>query len=265
MSMAAASHCPPEWLELRESADADARATALLPPLRAHLANTGRLVIHDLGCGTGAMARWSSGRLPGPQHWVMHDRDPVLLAHATAGPGVAMTTERGDLAGVRLTGASLVTASALLDLLTADEVAGLAAACAGSPALLTLSVTGRVELTPADPLDAAIEAAFNAHQRRVTDGRRLLGPDAPAVAAAAFERHGMTVRQHPSPWRLGPDQAALMAEWLTGRVAAASEQQDLGVRAQAYLRRRLAANAAGELRAVVHHRDLLALPGSVTR
>jgi hypothetical protein len=265
MSMAAASHCPPEWLELRESADADARATALLPPLRAHLANAGRLVVHDLGCGTGSMARWLSARLPGPQHWVMRDRDPVLLARATAGPGVTMTTERGDLADVRLTGASLVTASALLDLLTANEVAGLAAACAGSPALLTLSVTGRVELTPADPLDAAIEAAFNAHQRRVTEGRRLLGPDAPAVAAAAFERHGMTVRQHPSPWRLGRDQAALMAEWLTGRVAAAAEQRDLAVRAQAYLRRRLAANTAGELRVVVHHRDLLALPGSVTR
>ena len=75
----------------------------------------------------------------------------------------------------------------------------------------------------------------------------------------------MTVRRHASPWRLGPDQSALLAEWLTGRVAAAAEQHDLGVRAQEYLRRRLAANAAGGLRAVVHHRDLLALPGSVPR
>jgi hypothetical protein len=264
MSMAAASHCPPEWLELRESADADARAAELLPPLTAFLEKTEPLVIHDLGCGTGSMARWLSGRLPGPQHWILHDRDPVLLARATVGTSeVTMTTERGDITGVRPAGASLVTASALLDLLTADEVAGLAATCQGCPALLTLSVTGRVELTPADPLDAAIEAAFNAHQRRVTAGRRLLGPDAPAVAAAAFERHGMTVRQRPSPWRLGPGQAALMAEWLVGRVTAACEQQpDLAVPAEAYLRRRLDACVAGELRVVVHHRDLLALPGA---
>ena len=268
MSMAAAADCPPEWLELRERADAAARADALLPPLRAYLANEERLVIHDLGCGTGSMARWLSARLPGPQHWIMHDRDPVLLARATAGTGegVTMSTERGDITGVRLSGASLVTASALLDLLTAEEVTGLAAACAGRPALLTLSVTGRVELTPADPLDAAIGAAFDAHQRRVTGGRRLLGPDAPAVAVEAFERHGMTVRQHASPWRLGPDQAALTAEWLAGRVAAACEERpDLAVRANAYLRRRLDACAAGELRVVVGHRDLLALPGACAR
>ena len=32
--------------------------------------------------------------------------------------------------------------------------------------LLALTVVGRVALTPADPLDARIGAAFNAHQRR---------------------------------------------------------------------------------------------------
>jgi hypothetical protein len=30
---------------------------------------TGRWVIHDLGCGTGAMGRWLAPVLPGPQHW----------------------------------------------------------------------------------------------------------------------------------------------------------------------------------------------------
>ena len=40
--------------------------------------------------------------------------------------------------------------------------------------LLALTVVGRVALTPAEPLDARIGAAFNDHQRR--DG--LLGPDA---------------------------------------------------------------------------------------
>ena len=42
---------------------------------RRHLPAAGRLVIHDLGGGSGAMGRWLAPRLPGPQHWVVHDRD----------------------------------------------------------------------------------------------------------------------------------------------------------------------------------------------
>jgi hypothetical protein len=270
--------CTPEWLALREGADAAARAPELLGPLLAHLAAApppaGRLVIRDLGCGTGSMGRWLAGRLPGAQRWIMHDRDPEVLALAAAGvygPArdggpVTVAAERRDVTGLRpdeLAATSLVTASALLDLLTADEVDDLAEVCAGArrPALLTVSVAGRVELDPADPLDAEVAAAFDAHQRRVTGGRRLLGPDAPAVAAAAFTRRGATVHTRPSPWRLGPDQAALTAEWLRGWVAAACEQRPgLAPRAEAYLRRRLDACAAGALRVLVWHDDLLAIP-----
>ena len=53
---------------------------------RRHLPATGRRVIHDLGCGTGAMGRWLAPLLPGPQHWVVHDRDADLLAVAAADP-----------------------------------------------------------------------------------------------------------------------------------------------------------------------------------
>lgn len=278
MSTPGASRFSPDWLALRESADAAARATELLDPLRAHLANvpqgTERLVIRDLGCGTGSLGRWLAGRLRGPQHWILHDRDPELLARAGAsmtgtaaeGSPVTVETQEGDLTGLRaidLAGTSLVTASALLDLLSFSEVDGLAAACvdAGCPALLTLSVVGTVELAPADPLDDEIAAAFNAHQRRSTCGRRLLGPDAVTVTTKAFERRGAVVRSRPSAWRLGADHAALAQEWLLGWVAAAREQQpDLALRGDAYLRRRLNACAAGELRVVVEHRDLLALP-----
>ncbi|MFD5073459.1 class I SAM-dependent methyltransferase [Streptomyces sp. NPDC058371] len=269
----------PRWLELREGADADARAHDLLDPLRIRLANLpGRhrgLIIHDLGCGTGSMGRWLAPHLDGPQHWVLHDRDPYLLHFATVGAPraaadgsrVTVTTQRGDigrLTGDVLTGASLVTASALLDVLTRDELDVLAAACvgAGCPALLTLSVAGRVELTPADPLDAEIGEAFNAHQRR----GELLGPDAITAACEAFAQQGATVRVHPSPWRLGAVHAPLTAEWLRGWVAAAVEQRpDLAAAAEAYLRRRLDQCEAGELRAVVHHSDILALPGPTGR
>lgn len=264
------------WLTLREPADAAARATELLDPLRDYLARipTSRLVIRDLGCGTGALGRWLAGRLGGQQHWILHDRDPDLLAHAgssaigaTADGGrVTREIRQGDvteLCATDLAGTSLVAASALLDLLTGSEVEGLARTCAaaGCPALLTLSVTGQVELTPSHPLDAEVAAAFDAHQRRTIGERRLLGPDAPAAATEAFERHGTLVHSRPSPWRLDTGQSALAAEWLRGWVGAACEQRpDLARYAADYLRQRQAACAAGELRVVVHHVDLLALP-----
>ncbi|MGW0823258.1 class I SAM-dependent methyltransferase [Streptomyces sp. NPDC002845] len=264
----------PQWLELRESADAEARATELLDPLRLRLANLPRraagLVVHDLGCGTGSMGRWLAPLLDGAQQWVLHDHDPDLLHLATVraprtaadGSPVTVTTRRGaigDLTADDLAGASLVTASALLDVLTPDEIEALATACvdAGCPALLTLSVAGRVELTPAHPLDDEIAEAFNAHQRR----GELIGPEAITVACEAFAQRGATVRVHPSPWQLGPEHAELTAQWLRGWVGAACEQRpELAARAQTYLAERLAACAAGEVRVVVHHSDVLALP-----
>ncbi|WUI02145.1 class I SAM-dependent methyltransferase [Spirillospora sp. NBC_00431] len=257
----------PSWLALRERADAAARAWDLIGPLRAALPPDGPLTIWDLGCGTGALGRWLSGRLRGPQHWVLHDNDPALLDQAranvyTSADGLTATIETrkgdiGDLHASDLVGASLVTASALLDVLTAAEIDTIAAAAA-CPALLTLSVVGRVRLSPPDPLDADLAAAFDAHQRR--DG--LLGPDAVTAASGAFGRRGATVQTRSSPWRLGPGQRELTAAWLRGWVAAATEQRpELAAAADGYLRRRLDACAAGGLTVEVQHLDLLAVPG----
>lgn len=260
------------WLRLREAADAAARAPELVEPIRRHLAATPRVVIHDLGAGTGSMGRWLAPRLPGPQHWIMYDRDADLLDRAAAemvdamghGEPVTVETRQGDITRLTandLAGASLVTASALLDLLTAEEVERMVAACAGArcPTLLMLSVTGAVELTPADPLDAEIGEAFTAHQRRTVDGRTLLGPAAVDAAVEAFARRGVGVRVRSSPWRLGADQTDLAAEWFTGWLAAACEQRpELTHPAAAYSDSRLAAAAAGRLGVVVEHQDLLA-------
>jgi SAM-dependent methyltransferase len=220
------------------------------------------LVIHDLGSGTGSMSRWLAPQLRHPQRWVCYDRDPHLLALAATDQ--AVQTRQRDITRLtedELAGASLITASALLDMFTREELERVVDAChrAGCPALLTISVTGRVELTPPDPLDQAVAAAFNAHQRRSTAGRTLLGPDAVGAAAAAFRRRGVDVVLRESPWRLGPEQADLAAEWLRGWLDAACEQQpELTNPAAEYASRRFAQAAAGELGVVVHHLDLLA-------
>jgi SAM-dependent methyltransferase len=262
------------WLALREPADAAARSTALVEELRPYLVDDRVTTVHDLGCGTGSMARWLAPRLSGPQHWVLHDRDAELLVLAGADPPrassdgapVSAETRHDDITRLDLSvlaDASLVTASALLDMLTSDELDRLVRDCAatGCPLLLTLSVTGLVDLAPANPLDALFVAAFNKHQRRASDIGRRLGPDALEAAVDGFARLGREVEVRPSPWRLGPDSTELTRQWLAGWVGPACEQRpELERLRHSYVQRRLAELDEGRLRVTVHHQDLLVHP-----
>ena len=264
----------PSWLELREAADGAARARDLVGQLRRRVPVEGRWSIHDLACGSGSMGRWLAPLLPGPQRWVLHDRDTDLLAMAAAdvpgpaadGAEVVIETRVSDVTQLRpddFAGATLVTASALLDLLTREELTRLIHACAGAgcPVLFALSVSGRVQLLPADPFDARIAAAFDAHQRRMTPRGRLLGPDAVEAAVDGFRRLGAEIAVRPSPWRLGATESELAVEWLTGWVDAACEQEpDLVPAADPYRHRRLREAAAGLLAVSVGHADLLVSP-----
>lgn len=267
----------PDWLRLREPADAASRSRDLVDEVRPLLAGD-RTVVHDLGSGTGSMARWLSPLLPGPQQWVLYDRDPELLALAAAHPPlevlhrtpVTVETRERDLTRLspeELDGATLITASALLDVLTDKDLAQLVAVCSavGVPALITLTVTGRVDLTPSHPLDPLLVEAFNAHQRRPTERGRLLGPTALGATADAFRSRGHRILVRTSPWMLDADDQPLIAAWLHGWVGAATEQRPmLAPRAATYLDHRLAQAASGHLRVTVEHQDLLVVmhPGS---
>ena len=264
----------PSWLDRREAADAAARSRELVDLLSRRVPAEGHWLIHDLACGSGSMGRWLAPLLPGPQHWVLHDRDADLLSMAAVnvpgpaadGADVAIETRVSDVTRLGqddFAGAALLTASALLDLLTWDELSRLVQACAGAgcPVLFALSVSGRVQLLPADPLDARIAAAFDAHQRRVTPRGRLLGPDAAKAVVESFRRLGAEVVVRPSPWRLRATESDLAFEWLTGWVDAASEQEpELALDAELYRRRRLREAADGALAVTVGHADLLVLP-----
>ena len=262
------------WLALREEADAAARSVELVEEVRARLPRAGGALIHDLGCGSGSMARWLAPKLHGPQHWVLHDRDAELLALAEAHPPragrdgepVTVETRCGDITRLdpgALSGATLVTGSALLDMLTEEEVDRLVGSCAQSacPVLITLSVVGHVELDPEEPLDPHVTDAFNAHQRRTAGSRTLLGPDAVRATVDGLRRSGLDVLVRPSPWRLGPTERPLIVEWFRGWLAAACEQRpELSTDARSYARRRLAQADSGRLSVTVEHQDLLALP-----
>lgn len=263
-----------DWLALREPADAAARDAGLVEALGAQLPTRRPVEVRDLGCGTGSMTRWLAPRLPGPQHWVSYDRDAELLPRVGADPPsaaadgsrVGVETRQRDITRLdpgELSGASLVTASALLDMMTRPELRRFVDTCAapGCAVLITLSVTGRVELDPADPLDSRVAEAFNAHQRRAAEEGPRLGPDAVDAAAAAFAGQDREVVVRPSPWRVGPAHRELAEAWFTGWLAAAVEQQpDLAPATDSYAVRRRAELAAGALSVMVHHEDLLVLP-----
>jgi len=270
--MSALSQVSPDWLLLRADIDDRSRSSELARHAAA-LLPTGRQVIHDLGSGSGAMMRWLAPRLPGPQRWVLHDADASILEHRDPTPAIdsagrpvlsrSSVEELADLDPAALADATLVVASALLDVITFAETRTVVDACVELrvPVLTSLTVSGRVELEPANELDDALAVAFNAHQRREADGRRMLGPDAAGVVTDMFRSAGWHVRTASTPWRLGPADANLVAEWLDGWLGAAVEQDpSLDGVAQGYRIRRLAQLAAGDLRVTVDHEDVLAWP-----
>jgi len=269
------------WLALREPADARARAADLEVALASALAARGQTpgapwIAVDLASGTGANVRHLAPRLPGPQRWRLLDADPSLLERARErcaglrsldGAPVAVETRTLDLARASLEeacdGASLVTASALLDLVSERWLRDLAAACAraGAVALLALDYDGRRECVPGEAGDGPALAAFNLHQRRDKGFGPALGPRATEVAASAFAARGFQVQVAPSDWQLGAEAAGLQAALLRGWAEAAiAAQPDDRAAHEAWLGRREAHAAAGASRLRVGHQDLLAVP-----
>ncbi len=273
-----------EWLALRGGADERARRSAT-PQLLRHLGlgttvpPQERLRVVDVGAGTGANLRHLAPvlarvladahpqRRDPAQDWLLLDHDPEvlgraaeLLVEAPVGARTAVATRLGDLAEVDLRdSADLLTCTALLDVLRADQVDGLVGALevARVPAVMALTVTGGVELDPPHPADAPLARAFDDHQQR---GGRL-GPRAAGHAVQAFGQAGFEVLVVPTPWRLGPEEPELLLEWAAGRVEAAAEQDpSLAGTGRSWLRERSAQVAQGRLRAVVHHVDLAARP-----
>ena len=146
-----------DWLALRELFDAAARSAALVAELRAHLSegtDSAPLEVVDLGAGAGSNLRYLAPLLGGEQRWRLVDNDRALLDAALAATrvwaegrgadvqqqGTALTVRAADfvcqvhceqhdlrdIAGVGLPARSLVTAAALLDLVSAKWLEALA-------------------------------------------------------------------------------------------------------------------------------------------
>lgn len=255
------------WLALREPADIAARSAALTRAIVAALPRDRPLRILDLGSGTGSNVRYLSSRLPVPQHWLIVDRDPDLLAEVSGQSAHcrvdALCRNLGSLDDPALfSGRHLVTASALLDLVSHEWLRALAARCrtSGAAALFTLNYSGRSRCTPAEAEDDTIRDLMNRHQRTNDKGfGRAAGPDAVDCAERRFAAAGYRVRREASDWILLPEQGELQRRLIEGWAQAAEEiapEQTSIVRD--WLARRLAHVEAGRSHVVVGHEDVAA-------
>jgi hypothetical protein len=279
------------WLRLREPCDVAARSTELTRAIADTVPVGQQVCVLDLATGEGSNVRFLADRLPGPQRWLAVDRSPALLK----GFGERMSSwseERGyaarmdaDTCRVRgadlecdvetrqvdlgvldrhdiFAGRHLVTASALLDLVSARWLRALVAHCQkeGASALFTITYNGRFSCEPAEAEDGLVRDLMNEHQK--TDkglGGPAAGPDAVACAVRYFAEAGYHVQREPSDWALGPMEQDVQRALVDGWAEAATEiALDRTSTIADWRARRLAHVEAGRSRVIVGHDDLAA-------
>jgi hypothetical protein len=258
-----------DWLALREPHDARARNPAVLDALVVAVAGRAGLAIVDLASGAGATLRAISSRLPPRQRWTLVDHDPGLLERISSAPvpGVDVVTVLADLArdieAALGEPVDLVTASALLDLVSADWLDRMSRTIAarGLSVYAALTYDGRITIEPADTFDAEIICAVNKHQRRDKGFGPALGPTAGAEAIARFAALDYAVVQGASDWVLREQDIEIQINLLAGWAEAASEVGNPDpIEINAWLQRRRARAASGRSSIRVGHIDFFARP-----
>lgn len=256
-----------DWLALREPADHRARSRRLMQAVRDRLAGGTTVSIVDLAAGTGSNLRYLAPGWDRSQAWLLVDQDPDLLSRARPVGSATLATRVTDLTDVEqlpaiLDGRDLITASALLDLVSQTWLEQMIAACHRTRAsvLFALTYDGRMECTPEDPGDAAVRALVNQHQRTDKGFGPALGPGAADCAADLLGAAGYRVLRESSDWQLEPDETELQRQLILGWAEAAAELATGDTRSILGWRdRRLAHVTANRSRLVVGHQDVAGL------
>lgn len=243
------------WLALREPADLAARAPSLLEQLEGAFSGLSTCRVCDLGAGTGASVRAFAQRLPARQHWTLIDHDAALLeegrkkllasgqaddaasraANETleiVRPDCRLTlrfvaADLGPIQRLLQQPVDLITASALLDLTSTVWMNAFVKAAAqhGAYVLATLNFTGEIHFTPGHPEDAAMQAAFNVHQKGDKGFGPAAGADAPMALTKTLTKFDYAVATAASPWRLGSNDRDLIHAFVNGMASAVAETE----------------------------------------
>lgn len=248
----------PEWLALREPADARARNRDVLSALSGWFALRDEMSILDLGAGTGANLRALAPHLSRKQKWILADNDGTLFlaarralsawADQASSDGDALKLEKSgqqievaflrvdlarDLATALAGKPDLVTASALFDLVSSDFIKNLARLVTDARAAFysALTYNGIQRWTPHRPADSQMAAAFNRHQMTDKGFGPAAGPTAAGLLADQFRLAGFNVLEGESPWRLAPSDRALLEELQRGFAMAVLETNAVDAKA----------------------------------
>ena len=220
-----------EWLNLREASDHKARDRHLLKTAANWLNDlkSKDKVIVDLGSGTGSTIRGLQRytTLAPSIQWRLVDNDPELLAEAVHRHSEEYSIESFlvDLSATEklpLESVSLITASALLDLVSSNFIRDLCQLIKekneGRPLgfYSALNYDGCIKWTPFHPLDAAILMNFNTDQRRDKGFGPALGPDATDFLKTQFHSTKFQCLSAKSPWLLGSADYLLTESLING-------------------------------------------------
>tara|TARA_B100001123_G_scaffold450404_2_gene620900 strand:- start:2900 stop:3778 length:879 start_codon:yes stop_codon:yes gene_type:complete len=286
-----------EWLHLRENTDAQARSMSLTKSVASKLSSDQPVHILDLATGTGSNIRHLIEHLPTRQQWLVTDKDQQLLAELptqterwcqTQGYKFQRTKFGYVILGTHLEchietqtlnlsnldsaklfhGHHLVTASALLDLVSASWLRTLINHChaVGAAILFTITYNGSVSCSPAEHEDEQILKLFNLHQQ--TDkglGGRAEGPNAITCAIDCFSEVGYQVQRESSNWTLGTKDQEIQRQLITGWGKAVKEiAPETTSMIKSWETRRLAHVDANRSKIIVGHDDIAALPTEKT-
>lgn len=259
------------WLDLREPADFAARDKNLVQIALDWLGQKNdpispdRILV-DLGSGTGSTVRALTKLGASSFVWRLVDLDGKLLNEALKRHGKQLLIEdyQADLTVVNelpLTGANIVTASALFDLASTDFCDALIARIDTRKTVFyaALNYDGTTQWSPAHPLDDTVLAAFNQDQLRDKGFGPALGPTATDYLKLKLESAGYQVQIAPSPWQLTGEQQSLVENLIEGIAKAVAKNYGIDANAlQDWKTFRLQHAASGSC--VIGHWDLLALP-----
>jgi hypothetical protein len=254
------------WLALREPYDKRAVNPDLVRRLAEWATAHPRLRVVDLGAGAGSTLRRLGPILGGGQQWTLAEVDPALVTAGedSLGAGLPPATYwhvdlARDLETLGRNPFDLITASALIDLVSTDWLGRLALLRArlGCALYVALTYDGRIGWEPTDPFDGPMLKAVNRHQRGDKGFGPALGPDG---ALALARMLGCGAELAPSYWRLGPDDRTMQRVLIEGYVGVANDRA-----LQAWAERRMAHVEAGRSALTVGHLDLLYLPGVPSR
>jgi len=270
-----------EWLALRERFDLIARNQDIVQTVQRWQGRTSPLNILDLGAGTGANFRILSPRLDGIQQWLLVDHDEQLLAEM--GPSVeAWAGRRGvdcDIAGTQISvgrsqaqimradlvtdleslprdGVHMVTASALMDLVSATWFERLAAR--QYPSLyFVLTYNGQIDWHPSDAFDEPARQLINRHQTGDKGFGPAMGPEASEQIAEMLRLRGYEIEMRSADWRMQPSDATMQRMLLEGWAGAMRELESSETLDE-WLERREGLIDQQQSRLKVGHTDLFA-------